>query len=214
MLFFKRSLAALLFCAPRLFALANESLGKFNVLPITITLCCGLIAFGCPAFAAICPESGALELKLVVAPGELAGARTALSISMYADGCVALELPAHRIDHGQFRLQLQPEELAQLRLRVAPLARLSQAALDSSIAATAQRSAASGELFAVHDADLITLALNASGTLQVLRASGLKQLAERYPENSEIAELARLIAQLEQLIANPKRVRVSTEATL
>lgn len=173
----------------------------------------GLALIAGSAFSATCPESAAVELSLLVAPGEFAGARGALTLSVHAEGCVAFELPDFRVDRGQYRLQLKPSEYAQLRRDAEQMAEMNQIELDQSIAAAAQRGRAAGELFAVHDADVTTLLVYGTSTPRALRISGLKQLAAHYVDSKELADLARLIGQLDKLIVDPRRARISAGAT-
>lgn len=146
------------------------------------------------------PQGGAI-LELRVTPGEMAASGKELRIAVHENDCVSIRMPDYYRRQGDFVLALSGVERSELERLQRALAsqpydhgRMLAEAVNLE---SARAAVGNAERFAVLDADHYDLIVREGAQFATrVRASGIFQYAERYPEIGSLEAAQRLMAGL------------------
>jgi hypothetical protein len=151
-----------------------------------------------------------LLLEYVSTPPLLAAEPDASTIvQIDADGCAMVHVPAYRLEHGDYRLQLESIELTELRadLDATNLRGIDPGALGRRIQAKSMQQRAQGLRVAIRDENLIQFRVPAtkSGRAAALGLTGLRQALANALHDDQLLRLSRLQARLEAIAEQVQR---------
>ena len=137
-----------------------------------------------------------------------------VSVRVHDNGCVEMHRPAFYRDAGNYRLLLQPAEVAALRAKVdaKQLATFDSGRVKSKLAAAqasgAKSTTGGAENFTVLDADYYQIELR-TGEKRVAAAwPGVHEYAEFYPEVVELTQLSTMLLAVQELLEREDALRL------
>lgn len=182
--------------------------------PVRVLLCvlAGLCAgSGDAAAAAPCPGAApAVELR-IVAGGIAPELDRTTVVEVHDDGCVQVHRPGYRRDAGEYRLDLDPAALANLRSRVEhPAVRAFDAKrLGNELAAAdRKRTDAGATHLSEPDADYYELRWLSAGKAASAGWPGLPAVAANHADNATLKHLATAAQALEALAGRSDAQRI------
>lgn len=137
-----------------------------------------------------------------------------VSVRVHDNGCVEMHRPAFYRDAGNYRLLLQPAEIAALRAKVdaKQLATFDSGRVHSKLAAaqaSGGKSQTSGaENFTVLDADYYQIELHTGEKRATAAWPGVHEYAEFYPEVVELKQLSTMLLAVQGLLEREDALRV------
>lgn len=184
----------------------------------TLHLCAGVLllaaAHAAPAQTPTCTPGAAPWLELVVDSGALAhGADGRSIVRVHSDGCTELRRAPYLRNAGDFRVQLSPEDMTQLRLRATAKAlQAFDAAKLRGELADAKAGPATvppGAQWQVLDADRYQLTWHDGAKRRGDSWLGLHAQAQTHPDVATLQALSALALALQDVAARDDAARVA-----